>query len=192
MNGNQPPPPKHYYLGFNLMIDRQSIINLLQVAHAAVNANALSITVCLTSGGGDPSQALYAYEVLQALPVKIKMHAIGSVQSAACALMLAGEERHASPGTNFLFHETVWTPPTATPINIDAVIGQKEAISHNDKWNYQLFAQRLNKPQREVTRWFRGQRIRDTDFALKNGFIHEVRQLRVLPADEFIQIGYRF
>ena len=193
MNGTPPPPPrKHYYLGFNLVIDRQAVLNLVQLAHNAVGLNALSITVCITSPGGDPSQALFAYEILRALPVPLHTHAIGSVQSAACIILLAGEQRRASPGANFLFHETIWTPPAATPIDIDTVLGQAEGIKHHDRWNYRLFAERLGKPEREVSKWFRGQRMRDTDFVLKHGVIHEVRTLAVNPADEFVQVSYKF
>src|SRR6185437_16671946 len=102
----QPPPqPKHFYIGFNFFIDRIAIMKLI----AAVNtfrANALSITLCLSSNGGSTEQAFYAYEILRAMPVQIHTVNLGIVHSAANIIFMAGENRTASPESYFLFHQT--------------------------------------------------------------------------------------
>ena len=186
------PVPKNYYLGFNLNLDRQAIMNLLTLAQQAVGLRAKSVTICMTSTGGAPDQGLYAYEILSALPIPIFTHAIGTVQSAALTLFMAGERRTASPGTNFLFHETVFNPGGALPLRFDDLMGQAEAIEQNDRWSHQLMAKLLSKPIDEVAGWYRGQSMRDAEFALKNGVIQEVCQLVVPPDAEFVQVGYKF
>jgi ATP-dependent Clp protease protease subunit len=109
MNGNPPPPiPKDYYLGFNYALDRQFITNLVALVQQAVALKGKSVTICMTSNGGAPDQALYAYEIFAALNIPIYTRAIGSVQSAAMILFMSGIWRTASPGANFLFHDTVW------------------------------------------------------------------------------------
>jgi ATP-dependent protease ClpP protease subunit len=197
MDGNAPatppppPPPKDYFLGFNFAIDRQSAANLVALAQQAVAMRAKSVTICICSNGGAPDQALYAYEILSALPIPIHTHAIGSVQSAAMNLFMCGNRRTAAPGTTFLFHETVWNGVGAS-LRIDDLLGQTQAINQNDKWSHQLVAQRLSRPPKEVAKWFRGQQIRDTNFALKNGIIQSVQSLVVPPAAEFVQVAYKF
>jgi ATP-dependent protease ClpP protease subunit len=191
MNGQQQIVPKHYYLGFNYVLDRQSTTNLLALGQQAVNLRALSVTICITSNGGAPDQALYAYEILSALPIPIYTHAIGSVQSAAVTLFMCGKKRTASPGTNFLFHETVFTG-AGTPLRYDDLIGQSQAIDHNDKWSHQLIADKLQRPVEEISKWFIGQNVRDTQFALDNGVIEKVYPLVIPPEAEFCQVVYKF
>jgi ATP-dependent protease ClpP protease subunit len=193
MNGNQPPPPpKDYYLGFNYAVDRQSAANLVALVQQAVALRATSVTICITSNGGAPDQALYVYEILCALNVPVNTHAIGTVQSAAMIIFMAGERRTASPGTNFLFHDTVFNPAAGAPLRYDDLLGHASAIDHNDKWAHQLIANELNRPIEEVAEWFFGQNTRDTDFALANGIIDNVQPLLVPPPAEFCQVGYKF
>jgi ATP-dependent Clp protease, protease subunit len=192
MNGNPPPPiQKDYYLGFNFALDRQSTANLVALAQQAIALQAKSITVCICSPGGAPDQALYAYQILRALPIPINTHAIGTVQSAAITLFMAGHRRTAAPGTNFLLHETVWNG-SGTPLRFDDLVGQAQAVDHNDKWSQTLLSNRLKRPAEEVAEWFRGQQIRDTKFAMDVGIIESERDLIIPPEAEFAQVSYRF
>jgi ATP-dependent protease ClpP protease subunit len=187
----QPSAAKDYYLGYNYALDRQSIGNLVTLVQQAVALKARSVTICMTSVGGAPDQGLYAYEVISALPVPVYTHAIGSVQSAAMILFMCGEQRTAAPGTNFLFHETVFTGGGA-PLKYDDLIGQAQAIDHNDKWSHDLIAQRVSRPVEEVAKWFIGQNVRDTQFALDNGIIGKVQSLVIPNNAEFCQVSYKY
>lgn len=184
-------PPKDYFIGFNYAVDRQSINNLLALIQQAVNLKAKSVTICISSNGGAPDQALYAYEIIQALHIPIHTHAIGCVQSAAMILFISGDKRTAAPGTNFLFHDTVFNGG-AMPLRYDDLIGRAQGIEHNDKWSHQLIADELDLSAEEVAKWFTGQNIRDTAFALEKGIIKEIVPLIVPPDAEFVQVGYKF
>jgi ATP-dependent protease ClpP protease subunit len=194
MNGNQPPPPppKDYYLGFNYAFDRQSASNLVALVQQAVTLKAKSVTICISSNGGAPDQALYVYDTLSALPVMINTHAISSVQSAAMIVFMLGKRRTASPGANFLFHDTVFNPAAGAPLRYDDLLGHASAIEHNDKWAHTLIAQILKRPPQEVAEWFYGQNTRDNNFALANGIIHLVQPLLIPPYAEFCQVAYKF
>jgi len=192
MNGNQPPPPKDYYLGFNYVFDRQSASNLVALVQQAVALQAKTVTICITSNGGAPDQALYVYDILSALDVPVHTHAIGTVQSAAMIVFMAGERRTASPGANFLFHDTVFNPLGGASLRYDDLLGHAAAIEHNDKWSHQLIAEELDRPVKEVAEWFYGQNTRDTEFALANGIIEKVEPLSVPPSADFCQVAYKF
>src|SRR5260370_23022159 len=103
-------------------------------------------------------------------------------------VFMAGERRRASPGANFLFHDTVFNPAGGAPLRYDDLLGHAGAIDHNDKWSHQLIADNLDRPVKEVAEWFYGQNTRDTHFPLANGIIEEVQPLlvplecRVLPS----------
>jgi ATP-dependent protease ClpP protease subunit len=187
-----PPIPKDYYLGFNYVLDRQSVTSLVALVQQAVGLNGKSVTICMTSNGGAPDQALYAYEALAALAIPVHTHAIGSVQSAAMILFMCGQRRTSSPGANFLFHDTVFNPGAGSPLRYEDLIGHASAIQQNDKWSHQLIAEKLNRPVKEIAKWFYGQNPRDTKFALDNGIISAVQPLIVPAAAEFVQVAYKF
>jgi ATP-dependent Clp protease, protease subunit len=191
MNGSPPTPtPKDYYLGFNYTLDRQSVSSLIGLVQQAVNLKAKSVTICMSSSGGAPDQALYVYEILKSLPVTIYTHAIGPVQSAAVTLFLSGSRRYASPGANFLFHDTVFN--TVATLRYEDMVGHAKSIEFNDKWLHKLISHELRRPAKEVAKWFLGQELRDTQFALEKGLIEEVRPLVVPPDAEFVQVAYKF
>src|SRR5579872_6044413 len=89
----QPQGPLHYILGFNLVIDRIATMRLMNAITEATNRGAQSITLLISSPGGAPDQAFYAYEILKSYPVPITTHNVGSVHSAAMAIFLAGSTR---------------------------------------------------------------------------------------------------
>src|SRR5262249_35044299 len=109
---NQPPKqgPIHFLLGFNLIIDRISIMRLMGTVGVALDRGAQSITICMSSQGGAQDQAFYAYELLKSSPVPITTYNLGVVQSAALTLFLAGSKRYAVPHATFLMHKTVYAP----------------------------------------------------------------------------------
>jgi ATP-dependent protease ClpP protease subunit len=195
MNTPQAPAaavPKDYFLGFNYALDRQSVANLVALVQQTVTLKGKSVTICMTSNGGAPDQGLYAYEALSALPIPVHTHAIGSVQSAAMILFMCGQRRTSSPGANFLFHDTVFNPSAGAPLHYEDLVGHASSIKQNDEWSHQLIAEKLQRPVKEVAKWFLGQDPRDTKFALNKGIISEVRSLLIPPDAEFAQVAYKF
>jgi ATP-dependent protease ClpP protease subunit len=174
------------------MFDRQSAANLVALLQQAVTLQAKSATICISSNGGASDQALYVYDIIKALPITVNTHAISSVQSAALIVFMAGQRRTASPGANFLFHDTVFNPVGGASLRYDDLLGHAAAIEHNDKWSHTLIAQILNLPAKEVAEWFYGQNTRDCDFALANGIIELVQPLIIPPTAEFCQVAYKF
>jgi ATP-dependent Clp protease protease subunit len=101
----QPPQPRqHFIIGFNLAIDRIATMRLMTAVGIACERNATGITLCISSPGGAPEQAYYAYEILRQIPVPLITHNTGITHSAAVILFLAGNERYCTPGATFLMH----------------------------------------------------------------------------------------
>src|SRR5260370_16917336 len=69
-------------------------------------------------------------------------------------VFMAGERRRASPGANFLFHDTVFNPAGGAPLRYDDLLGHAGAIDHNDKWSHQLIADNLYRPVEDLAEWF--------------------------------------
>jgi Clp protease len=111
MNGQQQQRlsiqfPAGCFIGFNAAFDRKASEQLVSVCGEAVRNGYSEITLCLMSIGGLLDFAYYAFNILEALPIKLVTHNIGTVQSAANLIFLCGDERYAAPGCSFLFHNT--------------------------------------------------------------------------------------
>ena len=177
-----------YYFGFNLDIERQAITNLMSMVQGAVVSGASSLTICLTSRGGDYAQAAYAYEILSALPVPICMHAIGTVRLSAIALFMAGSQRYAAPGTDFLLGRTFVGPPSNLEHGEVLALEEAGRVDCVDNLAIERIAKKIGRDPAEITKWVDGQRFFDAQFALSNGIIHEIRPLQIPTGAVFLQI----
>src|SRR5438067_2302454 len=103
----QPPttPIKPVTLSFVGQITNPASKNLRTACCNAVTNGTKEIQILFSSLGGDVSEAFSLHNFLRALPVKLTMHCVGSVDSAAMSVFLAGEQRLCCPDSTFLFHD---------------------------------------------------------------------------------------
>jgi ATP-dependent protease ClpP protease subunit len=189
MIGTNAPAPLHYVIGFNLIIDRISTMRLLTAVGVALDKGAQSVTLCLSSAGGAPDQAFYAYEILRTLPVRLVTHNVGSVQSAALSLFLAGHTRLAVPHANFLMHKTVFNVAAGGSFGLDHLEGSAESLRVDDMRAMAIAAERTGKDIKEVRKWFARQTLRSADFARSNNLISDVRPLEFPQPGAFFQVA---
>ena|SRR5882762_292834 len=122
------------------------------------------------------------------MPVPIHTLNLGIVQSAANIIFMAGENRSATPNSHFLFHQTKYSPNTGGNYSPADLSFNSASVKLDDSRTAEIMAQRTNKPLTEVKRWFVGQKLRTTDFALANGIIQNIEHLRMPMGSEFFQI----
>lgn len=193
MNGNAPhqpapPVPLHCILGFNLIIDRIAVMRLIAAVGELQRAPAQSISILISSPGGDPAQAFYAYEILKASPIKIITHNVGSIHSAAVPIFLAGSQRLAVEHSTFLMHKTVHTPAPGTSYGLDHLDYSGTSVQADDARAIAIIADRTGQKPEAVKEWFSGQKLRSTEFALKHGFIEKVAPVQFSAESKFFQI----
>jgi ATP-dependent protease ClpP protease subunit len=68
-----------------------------------------SLTVLFSGEGGSTDQSIALFTFLRSLPVRIHMHGVGHIGSAAVPVFLAGHTRSCAPLARFFFHEYDWT-----------------------------------------------------------------------------------
>jgi len=190
MNGNPPVPPKpaHFVIGFNLIIERISTMKLMVAVNGAILQGAKTVTLCISSPGGMPDQAFYAYEILKNLPVELITHNVGSIHSAATYIFLAGSKRFAVPHSNFLMHKTTVTVGAAATFGPDHLGYHGQSVSYDDTRSIAIVAERTKQNSETVEGWFLGQQLRPTEFALQNGLIEKVMPVQIPANSQFFQI----
>jgi ATP-dependent protease ClpP protease subunit len=178
-----------YFFGFNVAIEEQAIANLISTVQGAIVSGATGLTVCLTSRGGDYAQAAYAYEILSGLPLPVSMHAIGTVRLSAVTLFMAGTRRYAAAGTDFLLGEAFAGPRLRLDHQEVIALDEVGRVDCLDRLAIERMAKATGRPASEVTTWLDGKRFLDTEFALDNGIVHEIRPLQIPPGAVFLQIS---
>jgi ATP-dependent protease ClpP protease subunit len=173
MNGQQTPLsvrfPGGCYIGFNALVDRKAAEQLVLVCGQAVTNGYKEITICMTSGGGLLEHAYYAYGILDALPVKIITHNLGSVQSAANMLFLCGDERYATDGATFYFHKTSFEAPAGQRQTEELITERLKAIQYEDTRSAAIYATKTGRPVEDVRKWQNAELIMNTDVRIDRG-----------------------
>src|SRR5580693_3728642 len=90
-------------------IHDKSFENLRNVVLQAIQAGAAtSIQLRLSSEGGFNNAGFTCYHFLRAITVPLTIHNLGSVESMAVPIFLAGQTRLALPHSRFMLHALHW------------------------------------------------------------------------------------
>jgi ATP-dependent Clp protease protease subunit len=140
------------------------------------------IQINISSPGGNVAEGMVLHNYLRALPCKLIMHNIGSVDSIATIIFLSGEERYANPNSSFLFHGIITNFPAQTSMTIYQL---KEVLSgmevdQNKISNTITGLTKISKS--ELDDLFLQGDIKSPEFVLEKGFIHEIKEMK-LPKD---------
>jgi ATP-dependent Clp protease, protease subunit len=182
------PPPRPLVIGFNLVIDRIATMRLMGNIGGAIDRGTREIMLCITSPGGAPDQAFYAYELLRNLPIDLSTFAMGPVQSAAVTIFLAGQKRYAVPEASFLLHKTTHAPAAGVLYVQDQLTLSTASVRADDARFIAIAAERTGRDASAVRRWMVGQKFRTAQWALENGLLQEIRPFEMPLGASFFQV----
>ena len=98
-------PRKTVYVSYFDGIDRGRVKALMGLVNQIISKEKPdSIYFLISSNGGEVDAGVTFYNFLKALPVEIVMHNVGTIDSIANVIFVAGGKRYASPHSTFLFH----------------------------------------------------------------------------------------
>lgn len=176
--------PGGCYIGFNAAIDRKAAEQLVIMVNDAAGRHGFKeINLCLSSIGGILDQTYYAYNMIEAIQAKLITWNTGNIQSAANLLFLAGDERYATDGSTFFFHQTGYDPPPGR-LTTKLLSERLKAAQSDDARSAGIIAAKTGKPLQDVQSWQNTELVMNTVEAHAHGLIHGVRKL-VLPPDAF-------
>ena len=179
--------PAGCFIGFNAALDRKASEQLVSVCGEAMRNGYSAITLCITSVGGLLDFAYYAFNILEAMPLKIVTHNIGTVQSAANLIFLCGDERYSAEGCSFLFHNTGFDG-TGQQITGPLIREKLKAIEYEERRASAIYAEKTGLPIEDVSEWQQGTLIISPTEAVKNNLIHAVKPLSIPKGAFFHQV----
>lgn len=179
--------PGGCFIGFNAGIDRKAAEQLAFMFSDAWKNRFDTVTLLISSTGGILDHAYYLCSVLDALPIKIVAYNIGGVMSAANLLFLCADERYATKGSTFYFHQTQYPPPNGQVTESFARTHAK-AIARDDARTAGIIAEKIGGSVKDVRRWQRTELFMDTSTALARGVIHGIKAPIITPESFFHQV----
>lgn len=94
---------------FTAPINSNTCGQLIERCTHAIEQGADELVIKIATMGGECSYGFSLYNFLISLPVPVKTHNLGTVESMGNIIFLAGEHRTACPHSKFLFHPFHWT-----------------------------------------------------------------------------------
>jgi len=174
--------PETVYLNFHQGVDLQSVNRFMTLSTQILQQyQPQQLCILLSSGGGSVDSGVTLYNFLRGLPCEIVTHNIGSIDSIANAVFLAGKLRYATKISTFLFHGVTWGFGQGANLTYQQM---QETLSRFDAAE-QLFAgilvDRTEFRADEVRELFRQGESKDPLFAKSKGVIHDIRDVSVEP-----------
>jgi ATP-dependent Clp protease, protease subunit len=170
--------PEIFYINYSDTISDSKVRGLMALCSeilAKVTPTPGTLYFAFSSKGGDVVAGVTLYNFLRALPLQVVMHNIGSVDSIATAIFLAGSVRYACQHSRFLFHGISWTfaqNQALTPSQVREILS---GLEQNEDLIRELVVQRSRLGDAEMRTLLQQGETKDPAFALQKGIIDEIR-----------------
>lgn len=151
----------------------------------ALQNGATEIELHMSSEGGNMTAGFALYFFLKSLPVPFTTHNIGSVESVAVVIFLAGQKRYACPGTRFLIHPLHWGFGSLVAADHSRVSEWRDCLDFDAERYARIFLDATTAagtPTDIRSNLTGNARIFDADEAAKAGIIHRAVQARLPEA----------
>ncbi len=137
-----------------------------------------TIYFLFSSGGGSVDSAITLYHFLKALPCEIVMHNVGSIDSAANVVFMAGDRRYAVGHTSFLFHGLAYGFPT-NPVNVGQLEEAISILKQGEDKIAGIIAKNSQITEAEVRELFRHGESKSATFAYEKGIVNKLEEATV-------------
>ena len=178
-----------HHIHFSMAVDQNSAHRLIDTLHATTMTQDLDVTLYINSPGGNVVAGIHAYNMISAMPLNLTTHNVGNVDSIANVIFLAGAKRAASPYSTFMFHSVGFDQ--SGPIRLEERNLRQflDSVVADNKRMGGIIASRTDLTERSAGALFREQKTRESAWALKNGFVHDVRDPSIAPGTNVVKIA---
>lgn len=181
---------KIIYINYVDVIDSVRVKNIMAIiANIIAQEKPTTLYFLFSSQGGEVDAGIALYNFLKALPLKIIMHNIGSIDSIANVIFVAGDKRYANPHSTFLFHGVQQPINSATLLSLPQLNEIRDRINKNHTTIAGIVCENSRMEEDEIKRLFSEGETKDVTFALEKGIINEVKPAQIPGNALFISIN---
>lgn len=181
MNPNQNKQKiKRVYLSYYDGIDLPKVnAVVMAINNILQQADVEEFYFLLSSNGGHVDAGITLYNHLRSIPQKIIMHNMGSIDSIATVVFMAGDERYAQPNSTFLFHGVELTTGGPLSLSRSKIIELVSSIDADQQKIIGILTERTTVTRKELTKLFSEGSKKDLTFAKEKGIINNIITLSV-------------
>ena len=181
-----------FFITFTDSINEDKVKNLIAlVSDILVQHHPLQIYFLFSSGGGNVNSGITLYNFLRAIPAEVIFHNIGTVDSIATCIFLAGNKRYASPTAHFLFHGVAWPFKEGQSLSRKQLQEFLSAMKQNEEDIAKIITGRTSISSDEVLSMFDQGTSQGLDFAIEKGVVHEIKEALVPVGYHHIACNFR-
>lgn len=164
---------------------------LLGVLIDLSNKKVKEVHLLLSTPGGAVMSGFNIYNVVRGLPFKFVTHNVGNVDSIGNVIFLAGEERYSSAHSTFMFHGVGFDLQGPSRFDEKILRERTSLIQADNDRIAAIIQERTSLNLDKIRELFLESTTRDPNYALQNGFIHEIREFKLPPGASSIQLVFK-
>ena len=179
------------YINFTAEINPTTVEQLVAVMSRATQQGVTKVHLAFSTPGGEVRAGIALYNLLRGMPFELSIHNISSVGSIGNVIFLAGDKRYATPGATFMFHGVGFDINGAVRIDEQYARDRLDNILADQNQMGQIITGRTTIENNKVAELFRTQKTVETDWAIENGVIEEVRELNIPSGSSVISLVFQ-
>jgi len=180
-----------FFVTYSDSIDDNKVKNLIAIITDIINQHHPSqIYILFSSGGGGVNAGITLYNFLRAVPAEIVFHNIGTVDSIATCIFLAGAKRYACDNSHFLFHGVTWNFGQGAIANRKQLQETISTIQQNEDDFSNIIIDRTLISRDEMVSLLDQGESKGLEFALEKGVIHEVCEASIPAGNNHLACNF--
>ena len=183
--------PDTVYVSFAAEVNQTTTEGLLGLCANLANQGIKTVYLLISSLGGSVTNGITIYNVLRAMPFKLVTHNVGSVNSIANLIFLAGETRYSTPNSTFMFHGVGFDVIQAMRFEEKNLRERLDSIVADQRKIGAIISERSSLKPEEVQELFREAVTRDPGYAKEKGIIHDIIEARIPPGATVHQLVFK-
>jgi len=186
------PSEKVVYINYFDQIDEPRTKGIMSIcAQLIAQQKPDRLYFLFASPGGSVNAGVALYNYLKALPCKITMHNISTIDSIATVIFLAGDERFAAPYSTFLYHGVNMNINHGTGLSLSHMKELESRLKHDQDKIAGIIADNTDITKDEMMKLFKDGESKDLNFAKEKRVITEIRPPSIPKEAPFISIDFK-
>ena len=177
---------KDIYAIFSAPISHPSYISFIQQILPYCTGRDRRLYLAFDSRGGDINVGVLMYNVLKSLPISLTTHNIGSVDSVANVVFLAGEHRFCAPSATFAFHSSGFFPEPNVRVDERLLLEWIDKVQVRNKSLTSILKDRTKLTDDMVSDLLREEKFMTAEWALEHGVIDKINSFEVPDGAHYV------
>lgn len=167
-----------------------TVNRLFQIVDECLQQGTKSIKLLVSSPGGNVIYGVSAYNFLRGLPIDVRTHNFGSVDSIGVVLFCAGKERLSVSQGRFLLHD-VGTNIPSERLFLPQLQERVRDLEFDRETIASVFAETSGQSIDRVKEAMQARTVLNSKQAKDFGFVHGISNELVLPGENVISIHWQ-